>query len=167
MFEDVVKMIGSGIIGGLAALAIERVRQQNRLRIAALDKRLEVHQEAYTRCHSLLVLTRYGTPQESFSYAKECSDWWVENRVYLSQAVATETDKLFCNVMERNRISVEDIFCQGKKALKLILAMTELPAMGRNGTSYGTQLTEPHDVNGGQLGHPAPQELRNRDTSLP
>ena len=150
--EDALKILSGGLVGMAATLiggwALEQLRQRNRLRMAALDRRLEVHQDAYTRCHSILVLSLYGTRQEAFSYAKECADWWTENRVYLGPNTAKETDKLFVNVMEGAKISKDDLLCQGRKAIKAILDSTELPAMVRKEKWYGTQLAKPHHVDG-------------------
>ena len=61
---------------------LEDHKFENQLRVAALDKRLEVNQEAYG-----LV---YGMTLEELdpeSHRRECDDWWNKNCLYLSEEV--------------------------------------------------------------------------------
>ena len=53
---------------------------RNRLRLAALPKRLDAHQEAYTRWLDLKALLIGGNAQ----VAHDCLDWWESNCLYLS-----------------------------------------------------------------------------------
>lgn len=57
---------------------------QNRLRLAALDKRLEAHQEAYGLWHSLMDSV-YSA--EILEVAKRCRTWWIGNCLYLEPDV--------------------------------------------------------------------------------
>ena len=59
-----------------AATEAEAQAQENRLRLAALDKRLEVHQEAYRRWH-LLMDNVYNDGVADL--AMQCRDWWMSN----------------------------------------------------------------------------------------
>lgn len=65
---------------------IERDRQRHELRLAALDRRLTAHQEAYTLWWNLL-----GSVHKKDEIGKvvvECQDWFVRNRLYLEPEVA-------------------------------------------------------------------------------
>jgi hypothetical protein len=59
-----------------------RLDRKNQLRLSALDRRLEVHQKAY----SLWVELRSKAHQseEIWAYAIECQKWWNENCLYLA-----------------------------------------------------------------------------------
>ena len=73
------------IIGGLIAWIIANREQRNTFRLAALERRLQAHQEAYSLWWSLIQRI-YGDNQEFSSHLKHCEDWWVNNGLYLSPA---------------------------------------------------------------------------------
>lgn len=63
----------------------EQSTQRHQLRLAALDRRLEKHQEAYTLWWELV--RHANKKNESGNIAMECQTWWVNNCLYLdSQA---------------------------------------------------------------------------------
>jgi hypothetical protein len=63
-------------------LLLEEVRGRHQLRLAALDRRLQAYQEAYTNWVSLMI----NLENEEFGRVfKECREWWGENCIYLSQ----------------------------------------------------------------------------------
>jgi hypothetical protein len=62
---------------------LEQLKARNQLRMAALDTRLRVHQEAFTNWRKLF--TSSGDEMEEV--AKECSDWWNLNCLYLEPEV--------------------------------------------------------------------------------
>src|SRR5207247_2225035 len=63
------------------ALLLEELRAQHQLRLAAADRRLEAHQEAFTLWAKLVSHTH----QDSISaVVAECQEWWLKNCVYLS-----------------------------------------------------------------------------------
>lgn len=66
------------------AAQLEEQAQQNRLRLAALDKRLEVHQQAYVLWRKLLsaVYTDHVV-----DVVVECQNWWIANCIYLNAEV--------------------------------------------------------------------------------
>ena len=61
-------------------LILEQAKRKHQLSIAALDRRLEAHQQAYTlwrKLRSLLYKDEVG------SVVMECQEWWVRNCLYL------------------------------------------------------------------------------------
>lgn len=63
-------------------------QEKNQFRLAALDKRLQVHQEAYTRWHEML---RVIDEQDQLGQATVRSqEWWFQNCLYLDPAVRKE-----------------------------------------------------------------------------
>lgn len=62
-------------------LVLEEVKGRHQLRIAALDRRLQAHQEAFTLWRKLLSKLYSDTIQD---VVIECQDWWNNNCIYLS-----------------------------------------------------------------------------------
>jgi hypothetical protein len=63
------------------SLIIEQFKSRNQLRMAALDKRLEIHQRAYVLWRNLVTNTHDGDKIGNITY--ECQEWWFENCLYL------------------------------------------------------------------------------------
>jgi hypothetical protein len=64
-------------------LLLEELRGKHQLRMAAVDKRLEVHQQAYTLWRKLLA-NLYSNDINSIVF--ECQEWWRSNCLYLAPA---------------------------------------------------------------------------------
>ena len=62
--------------------ALERSRQKHELNLAALEKRLEAHQQAFTLLWKFFAP---NSPEALSSHARECEIWWVENCLYLNE----------------------------------------------------------------------------------
>lgn len=63
------------------ALLLEEVRGKHQLRLAAVDKRLEVHQQGYTHWRKLMANLQ---SKEIGAIVFECQTWWENNCLYLS-----------------------------------------------------------------------------------
>lgn len=66
-------------------LLLEEYRTRNQLRLAAIDRRLQAHQEAYTLWRRLIsnVYNRVTITNTVI----ECQDWWDRNCIYLEPGV--------------------------------------------------------------------------------
>lgn len=62
-------------------LLLEEVKGRHQLRVAALDRRLQAHQEAFTLWRKLLSKVH---SEEIGDFVIECQDWWNNNCLYLS-----------------------------------------------------------------------------------
>jgi hypothetical protein len=62
---------------------LEQLKARNQLRMAALDKRLQVHQEAFTNWRKLFT----SNPEDMDAVAQQCRDWWNLNCLYLEPQV--------------------------------------------------------------------------------
>jgi hypothetical protein len=62
------------------SLFLEEVRGRHQLRMAALDRRLQAHQEAFTLWIKLLSNVYSDTIKD---VVNECQDWWNKNCIYL------------------------------------------------------------------------------------
>ena len=118
----------------------EQTTQRHQLRLAALDKRLAVHQEAYIQWRELL---RNSHSIDKVSNVSACEDWWWKNCLYLSP----EVSKVFltalaaayhhpyilqdrnCGPKERQQL-VEESWQRITKAGDVIRDAVELPSIG-------------------------------------
>jgi hypothetical protein len=66
------------------SMLLEELKSRHQLRIAAIDKRLEVHQEAFTLWHELLSKTH---TEEVGECVMKCQKWWINNCLYLEPEV--------------------------------------------------------------------------------
>jgi hypothetical protein len=62
---------------------LEQMKARNQLRMAALDKRLQVHQEAFTNWRRVYM----SEPDQFEAEIKRCRDWWNLNCIYLEPKV--------------------------------------------------------------------------------
>ena len=78
----------------LTGYIVEWYRQKNRLRLAAIDKRLEVNQEAYTFSVNLWISTTVGNEEGTSDIREEGFEWWTKNCLYLSKESSQEFAKV-------------------------------------------------------------------------
>ena len=62
---------------------LEQMKARHQLRLAALDKRLAVHQEAFTLWRELYM----ATASDMDKIVEKCRDWWNHHCVYLEPKV--------------------------------------------------------------------------------
>jgi hypothetical protein len=75
----------------------EENKQKNRLQLAALDKRLEKHQEAYSLVWELIRANNGKTEEERDKIVNKCLNWWINNNLYLSKDGPPQKKWKFCN----------------------------------------------------------------------
>lgn len=113
---------------------VEEFKARHQLRLAAVDRRLQAHQEAFTLWRRL----RSSIHTENVdSVVLECQDWWNKNCLYLSaEAREAFLDAYFAAgnhaalVQSRDRVAVNENFAKITGAGTTILAAVELPALG-------------------------------------
>ena len=67
------------------ALILEQGRQRHQLQLAALDKRLEIHQQAFT----LWVELKFSVYKDNIhEVVYKCQEWWEHNCLYLDKKVS-------------------------------------------------------------------------------
>jgi len=75
-------LLVGGAVTGLIQYGIAEADWKHQLRTAALEKRLQVHQEAYALWRSILQLI--GSDVGKPSLIEECEKWWENNNLYLT-----------------------------------------------------------------------------------
>jgi hypothetical protein len=125
-------LVGSAITGIFQYWTSEADRR-HQLRIAALEKRLETHQHAYTLWRKLLFADKHS--KEIYDVVMECQDWWERNCLYLSapareaflkayQSASDHADLLASNAeAELVKSAYQDV----ERAGKLIVEGVNLP----------------------------------------
>ncbi len=114
---------------------LEEIKNRNQLRLAAIDRRLQAHQEAYAYWAALM---KYIHEDRVDEVAREAEDWWTHNCLYLTPAARRAfSDAVWAahnhRSYVRERIEVADIranFAMVRSAVDAIVAGVELPSLG-------------------------------------
>jgi hypothetical protein len=76
-----------GLISGFIQYSMSEANRKQQLRLAALDKRLQTAQDAYTWWMRLRRLPRYDEPDDGTPIEKtlrDCRDWWEAHSLFLT-----------------------------------------------------------------------------------
>jgi hypothetical protein len=117
------------------ALLLEQLRSKNQLRMAALEKRLDAHQHAFTLWRLLLERTHSG---DVVAIANECQYWWERNCLYLSADARLSFNKAYFAALHYKAVMNDppnpEVALQYmqyiKEAGSAIVAGVELPSLG-------------------------------------
>jgi hypothetical protein len=97
------------------AATLEQLKSHHQLRIAAIDRRLQAHQEAFTLWRGLMAATHQ---EDVGAVVIECQTWWEHNALYLEPEVreafnraylAANDHKSLLGVAHRNEASIKAI----------------------------------------------------------
>lgn len=111
---------------------VEELRAKHQLRMAALDRRLQAHQEAFTYWRKLV-----AGPEESDAAVQECQAWWEQNCVYLEPTVRHAFVVAYSNARTRNEFVqmhadsrlIIDAWHKVMEFQEILFAAVQLPAM--------------------------------------
>ena len=126
-------------------LLLEHIQYKNQLRLAALDRRLQAHQEAYTLWRNLV--GEVHNEERIADKIMKCQDWWVKNSLYLDaearQAFHTAymSASTYCSIYTELRQASsderklrEDVLAESWKSVndagEAIVKAVELPSLG-------------------------------------
>ena len=120
---------------GYAAL-LENQKQKGQLKLAALDKRLEVAQQAYVKWWHLLHALHTAQIGDE---VQRCQEFWVNNRLYLSEDAAFAFRRAYMAASDHQGIkdsarhnpsergAVEENFKRITEAEQVLLASAAIP----------------------------------------
>jgi len=116
-------------------LLIEQTRGKQQLRLAAIDRRLQAHQEAFTLWRKLLSSVHTDTVAK---VVLECQTWWDNNCLYLGAEARAAFNTAYRSASNhrdflRDRANVELIKANWKDiagAGEVIVRGAELPPLG-------------------------------------
>jgi hypothetical protein len=117
------------------ALVLEHLRARQQLRLAAAERRLNAHQEAFTLWRSLLLNVHSDLVH---SVVIECQDWWNRNCLYLSANARNSFNRAYFAAsshreLVRSRVSADEVSANMRlirQAGDDIIAGAELPSLG-------------------------------------
>jgi len=92
--EDIANI--TGLVSGVEHqydLIIKQIDAKQQMRMAAVDKRLQAHQEAFTLWRKLTMEDDQGEGP----IALQCQDWWEKNCLYLEPAVRSAFVSAYSN----------------------------------------------------------------------
>ena len=112
---------------------LEELKSKHQLKLAAIDKRLDVHQEAFTLWRRLMSKAH---TEEVFGVVMECQTWWEENCLYLEPSARTAFSDAYHSAMShkdilntRNPDRVQENFSKIREAGQKILEAVQLPRL--------------------------------------
>ncbi|ASL48866.1 hypothetical protein bAD24_p00825 (plasmid) [Burkholderia sp. AD24] len=83
------------------AVLIERLKATHELRFAAVDRRLQAHQEAFARWRKLIANIHR---EEIGSVAVECQAWWNDNALYLEPEVRNAFNRAYFAALDHRAL---------------------------------------------------------------
>lgn len=122
----------------------------NQLKLAALDKRLQKHQEAYTLWRKLLFNLR--REEKIGAIIGECQTWWDENCLYLGKEARAAFNTAISLAVDFRHLPGEDPkeiqkwFVEIEKAGKKIVEAVNLPPLGDNESYWGKNEKEKQSI---------------------
>lgn len=122
---------------------IENIREKQQLKLAAIDKRLEIHQRAYSLWRKLV--SNVHKADKIGDVVFECQEWWSNNCLYLSmQARGAFNKAIYCAFYHKDYLNDgpsnidlikknwEDIMAAGESIEKAV----DLPPLGDDKLSH-------------------------------
>ena len=143
--EAVIGFLGvfvGSIVSGVVQFVTSDTNIKQQLRLAALDKRLQAHQEAFTLWQRLLFINRHK--KESTELILECQEWWNKNCLYLSAEARSAFKKAYIAAdylslpaevqagLDARKKDMEDL----KRAGDIILKGVNLPSIGEDESKH-------------------------------
>ena len=122
------------------ALVLEQLRMNQQLRLAAVEKRLAAHQEAFTLWRRLIA-SAYDDALGSV--VLECQDWWNKNCLYLSAEARDAFNRSYMLAQDHRTLAQSNRDLDAvKKYSQIIFAAGEAIVAGVELPSLGPRETE-------------------------
>lgn len=126
---DITKIVEDIKVGN--SVLLEELKSKHQLKLAAIDRRLEVHQEAFTLWRELMKKTH---SDEIGNTVIKCQEWWERNCLYLEPSAREAFSMAYHSAQShrdflqtRNRKLVERNFASIMNAGQTILEAVKLP----------------------------------------
>lgn len=118
------------------ALVLEHIRVQQQLRLAAVERRLAAHQEAFTLWRRLIAAAH---SEGVHSIVLQCQEWWEKNCLYLGAEARDSFNRAYFAAsshreLTRARVDAEDVKANWALLMKVgddIVAGVQLPSLGK------------------------------------
>jgi hypothetical protein len=154
MITDKIESVKSDYAQKLESIAHEnkiirdQLRQRHEMKLAALDKRLNVHQEAYVLWWEMM--GNLGKKDENHDIVIKCQEWYVNNSLYLTKESRNAFRDAYIAAdihpaLRRDRVNAEELKENFQKILRAGQALVEavsLPSLGDNEYSPIKDLSE-------------------------
>jgi len=129
IFTLVGVIIGSAI-STITQLIISKRERKDKFRLAALDKRLEAHQEAYTLWIELINLITIISDEKFWNTYNKAKDWWNKNCLYLDDKSKLNFNECLMNFFQFYPFAFNGSKSGEDEALKQIKETGKIIAQG-------------------------------------
>ena len=135
LITTVIGAVICAVIGAFAQWRVAKWQARHQLRMAALEKRLAVHQEAYTLLYELV--SSLHNAEKVGDVASRCEKWWLEHCLYLDPKpresfIAACQKAVFFHDLPRDTKEREQTFQQIMDVRIHLAAAVGLPAIGED-----------------------------------
>ena len=116
-------------------LTRDQLQQRHEMRLAALEKRLEVHQQAYSLWWEMM--GKASKPDEVDDYTIKCQEWFVKNSLYLTEESRDAFHKAYMAASihpdllrshEKHEI-IKENFAKIRRAGEILVKAVSLPSL--------------------------------------
>jgi hypothetical protein len=116
----------------------DQLHQRHEMKLAALDKRLAVHQEAYTLWWEMM--GKANKKDERGDFIIKCQNWYVNNSLYLTKESRNAFHDAYMAAdihpdLLRDRVSAKELkenFNKILRAGQILVEAVSLPSLGEN-----------------------------------
>ena len=116
----------------------DHLQQRHEMRLAALDKRLSVHQEAHTLWWEMM--SKLNNKDEIGDFVMKCQEWFVNNSLYLTKDSRNAFHEAYMAALihpdlKQDRVSSAELKENFQKILRagqVLVEAVSLPSLGEN-----------------------------------
>ncbi|WP_310049369.1 hypothetical protein [Luteibacter sp. 3190] len=153
---EIVENIKDGNARGLTKLT-EELRAHYSMRSAALEKRLEVHQDAY-RLSMRMLQTVFAAEADHLDVGNEIRDWWMRNSLYLDKDPRAAFDKAWMAFVRHPTIMRAEVRVPAEDVIKNFDEIRALPRVLEDAMALPAIKLDLSD----QIGANVPEELADK-----
>jgi hypothetical protein len=124
------------------AVSLENLKAEHQLRSAAINERLQAHQQAFTHWRRMMIAVHNSDDEEVRTAIASCQKWWEENCLYLS---AESREALSDSFWAAHRLrpkskahltpdALDKAWTAASEAGNVLLKAVELPSLGSRET---------------------------------
>jgi len=150
MCDAIFLLVGTLLGAAIAAITqfmVTRQQISNQYRLAAIEKRMDVHQAAYELCHKLRS-NMHKPIAEKKDLQKDCEQWWTKNCIYLCPRSRESLNQLFYQYFlydpeEKDNTKMKDLIEKFKPTVECLTSELALPPVTQDVILFKSDSAKP------------------------